>query len=111
MSFDALLGNARLKENISRSIAGGRASHFYLISGPQGAGKHTLAKCLAQALLCEGTKKPCGTCAHCRKVQSGNHPDFITVHDPEHKNLPVRIVRDIRDEMFIRPTKVRKRST
>jgi DNA polymerase-3 subunit delta' len=34
---------------------------------------------------------------------SGNHPDFITVEDPEHKNVAVKIVRQIRDDMFIRP--------
>jgi DNA polymerase-3 subunit delta' len=33
----------------------------------------------------------------------GNHPDFITVEDPEHKNVAVKIVREIRDDMFIRP--------
>ena len=33
----------------------------------------------------------------------GNHPDFITVTDPEHKNIAVKIVREIRDDMFIRP--------
>lgn len=109
MSFDALLGNERLKENIGRSIQSGRASHFYLISGPQGSGKHTLAQLLAAALLCENSKKPCLTCPHCRKVLSGNHPDFIPVQDPEHKNLPVKLVRQIRDEMFIRPNEGAKK--
>lgn len=109
MSFDALLGNARLKENIRRSVSSGRASHFYLISGPQGAGKHTLAKLLAASLLCTGTEKPCNTCSHCRKIQTNNHPDYITVNDPEHKNLPVKIVREIRDEMFIRPNEGAKK--
>ena len=33
----------------------------------------------------------------------GNHPDFITVEDPEHKTVAVRIVRDIREDVFIRP--------
>ncbi len=33
----------------------------------------------------------------------GNHPDFITVEDPEHKNVAVRIVRQIREDVFIRP--------
>ncbi len=109
MSFDALLGNERLKENISRSVSSGRASHFYLISGPQGSGKHTLARLLAAALLCQSEKKPCLACPQCRKTISGNHPDYIIVNDPEHKNLPVRIVRQIRDEMFIRPNEGAKK--
>jgi DNA polymerase-3 subunit delta' len=33
----------------------------------------------------------------------GAHPDFITVEDPEHKTVPVRIVRQAREDAFIRP--------
>ena len=103
MAFETLLGNDRLKKNLAESLARGHISHFYLISGPEGSGKHTLAKLLAEAILCEGSRKPCGNCVHCRKMASGNHPDFITVEDPEHKNVAVKIVREIRDDMFIRP--------
>ena len=103
MAFETLLGNDRLKKNLAESLARGHISHFYLISGPEGSGKHTLAKLLAEAILCEGSRKPCGSCVHCRKMASGNHPDFITVEDPEHKNVAVRIVRQIRDDVFIRP--------
>jgi len=103
MAFETLLGNDRLKKNLSESLARGHISHFYLISGPKGSGKHTLARLLAEAILCEGSSKGCGSCVHCRKMRSGNHPDFITVEDPEHKNVAVKIVRQIRDDMFIRP--------
>ena len=103
MAFETLLGNDRLKKNLTESLARGHISHFYLISGPQGSGKHTLAKLLAEAILCESSQRGCGSCVHCRKMRSGNHPDFITVEDPEHKNVAVKIVRQIREDMFIRP--------
>jgi len=103
MGFETLLGNRRLKDNLSHSLKSGRISHFYLISGPQGSGKHTLAKLLAAAILCRGTGKPCLSCSSCRKLMDGNHPDFITVEDPEHKNVAVKIVRQFREDVFIRP--------
>lgn len=103
MGFEALLGNRRLKENLSRSLQNGHISHFYLISGPVGSGRHTLARLLAAAILCQGQDKPCGRCTPCRKVMEGNHPDFITVEDPEHKNVAVKIVRQFREDVFIRP--------
>ena len=103
MAFETLLGNDRLKKNLTESLARGHISHFYLISGPRGSGKHTLAKLLAEAILCEGSYRGCGSCVHCRKMKNGNHPDFITVEDPEHKNVAVKIVRQIREDMFVRP--------
>ena len=103
MAFETLLGNERLKENLTVSLGKGRVSHFYLISGPAGSGKDTLAQLLAAAILCKGSDKPCGHCGPCRKVLKKEHPDLITVEDPEHKNVPVKLVREIRDDMFIRP--------
>ena len=103
MGFEELLGNRRLVENLTKSLARGRVSHFYLISGPQGSGKHTLARLLASAILCRDSRKPCGVCGPCRKIKSGNHPDFITVEDPEHKNVAVKIVRKFREDVFVRP--------
>ena len=103
MGFEGLLGNDRLKENLISSLGKGRISHFYLISGPEGSGKHTLARLLTAAILCRETGKPCGKCGPCRKVLEGNHPDVITVDDPEHKTVAVRIVREAREDVFIRP--------
>lgn len=109
MGFEALLGNRQLKDNLISSLKKGRASHFYLISGPEGSGRHTLARLLAAALQCDDPQEPCGVCSACRKVLSGNHPDFITVEDPEHKKVAVKIVREIRDDMFIRPNEGKKK--
>ena len=103
MGFEGLLGNERLKENLISSLSRGRVSHFYLISGPRGSGKRTLAKLLSAAILCREGDKPCGRCGPCRKVLEGNHPDVITVDDPEHKTVAVRIVREAREDVFIRP--------
>ena len=103
MSFDGLLGNERLKENLSSSINRGRISHFYLISGPEGSGKRTLAKLLAAAILCRGADKPCRSCPACRKVLGVGHPDFITIDDPEKKIVPVDLVRQVRSDIYIQP--------
>lgn len=103
MGFEGLLGNDRLKDNLTQSLRRGRISHFYLISGPEGSGKHTLARLLTAAILCKDENRPCGRCAICRKAMEGNHPDVITVDDPEHKTVAVKIVREAREDVFIRP--------
>lgn len=103
MGLEGLLGNDRLKENLSRSIRRGHVSHFYLLSGPQGAGKKTLARLLSAAVLCKGEDRPCMRCSACRKVMADTHPDVITVDDPEKKTVPVELVRKAREDMYIRP--------
>ena len=109
MGFDGLLGNSRLKENLRSSINRGRISHFYLLSGPEGSGKKTLATLLAAAIHCKGTDKPCLSCSACRKVLSGNHPDFITVDDPERKTVPVELIRKARSDMYVQPNEADKK--
>ena len=109
MGFTELLGNQRLKDNLQASLSRGHISHFYLISGPAGSGKKTLARLLSAAILCTSTDKPCLCCNPCRKVMANTHPDLITVTDSEHKNVAVKIVRQIREEMFIRPNEASKK--
>ena len=109
MGFEELLGNERLKENLMAGLHRGRISHFYLICGPEGSGKKTLARLLSAAILCAGDRKPCGGCSACRKVFADTHPDLITVEDPEHKTVPVKMVRDVREDMFIRPNEAAKK--
>ena len=103
MGFETLLGNDRLKQNLTSSLQKGRISHFYLISGPKGAGKRTLAKLLSAAILCRDSHAPCGKCNVCRKVREKNHPDVISVTDPEHKAVAVKIVRQAREDMYVLP--------
>ena len=103
MGFEGLLGNERLKENLKNSLKKGHISHFYLICGPAGSGKHTLARLLAAAILCQGEDKPCLRCHACRKVLDGSHPDFITVDDPEKKTVPVDLIRQARADIYVQP--------
>ena len=109
MGFESLLGNDRLKDNLKASAARGRLSHFYLICGPEGSGKRTLAQLLAAAAVCKEADKPCLRCNACRKAMTGNHPDIITVTDPDHKEVPVKMVKEYREDMFVRPNEADKK--
>ena len=103
MGFELLLGNERLRQNLDSSLQKGHISHFYLIPGPVGSGRHTLAKLLAAAILCGKSRRPCLGCEPCRKVMANTHPDFITIDDPEKKTVPVDLIRQARNDIYIRP--------
>lgn len=103
MGFDQLLGNARLKQNLVQAASKNRFSHFYMICGPEGSGKHTLAKLLSAALMCTESQQPCLRCNACRKVMAGTHPDITYVQDPEKKTTPVELIRSARADMYIQP--------
>lgn len=110
MEFYDFLGNEQLKSRLSGMFRQEKTSHCYLITGPDGSGKHTLAALLTAALQCAGIGRlPCRSCPQCRKVVSGNHPDVIFVDDDTRKSIPVEQVRKTCADVYIRPNEGRKK--
>ncbi len=108
--MERLLGNEQLKNALRTALRQDRLSHGYLICGPRGSGKHTLARLLAAAMECtDPEKRPCGVCAACRKVFAGVHPDVITVDDPDHVGVGVDVIRAARSDVYVRPNEGRRK--
>ena len=98
--LEALCGNVQVKRRLS---SGRGLSHAYLLAGPAGCGKRTLAGLLSQALVCSGAGEvPCGACDHCRKAVAGVHPDILRVGN-DGKDITVSQVREVRSDAYIRP--------
>ncbi len=98
--LEVLAGNPQAKRRLS---AGRGLSHAYILSGPAGSGKHTLAGLLARALVCSGAgEAPCGSCPDCRKALAGIHPDIVSIGE-EGKDISVAMVRALRSDAYIRP--------
>lgn len=104
-----VVGNAALRARLGEELARGAVSHAYIIEGPFGSGKHTLAREIATALSCEHREKqglslPCGVCASCRKIAAGNSPDVITVSREEDKaTMGIDVIRALRDDVPLYP--------
>ena len=105
MNLSTLAGNEKIKGQLSLQERRRGLSHAYIISGPAGSGRHTLARLLAAAMLCTAQgERPCGQCAPCLKVAKGIHPDLSVVTGLEEgKPITVDQVRALRADAYIRP--------
>ena len=102
MRFADFIGNAPIVAALREAIGGGRVANAYLLAGPGGTGKRTLALLCAQALLCDRfEREPCGACDSCRRFEAIRrappegepfHPDLRVV-EPQGKFIVVDQVR------------------
>lgn len=109
--LQTFLENQRAKQMLSNMMGMGRLPHTLLLEGPEGCGKRTFGALAAAAILCDGRgERPCGACAHCRKIASRCHPDFITC-DPwqDPKVYSAERIRQLRREAALAPNEGRAR--
>lgn len=83
-SMPSIVGNEKLRNRLCHDILNRSMAHAYILSGPRGSGKHSIAIQYAAAIACEKKQDtnapiPCGTCPSCRKILEGKSPDVITV--------------------------------
>ncbi len=95
-------------ELLRQQMAQGKVAHAYLFTGPSQIGRGTLARWLAQALLCEGeVSPPCGRCPACRRVAAEVHPDLHRLHldlqEGGRRTLGIESVREMRQSLAERP--------
>jgi DNA polymerase-3 subunit delta' len=83
-SLKTLVGHELQMERLRRSVEQGRVASAYLLVGPDGIGKTTLARWFAQLLSCEAEVRPCGVCARCQRLAEGASPDLTVLEEASH---------------------------
>lgn len=84
--------------------AAGNAPHALMLSGQFGVGKNTLALLLAQALLCEGAGKPCGSCTSCSKILDQTHTNLLVVRTlDKQRSVKVEQARSLLSSLMTYP--------
>lgn len=79
MPLPPLIGHDALRARLDEQVRRGTLASSLLLTGPPGIGKQRLALWLAQRILCEAPKAPCGECQHCKFADAGGHPDILWV--------------------------------
>ncbi len=93
--------NNQEKSLFSSRAEKGTCSHAYIVDGDKGVGKLDFALYCARAVLCDGNKKPCGYCAHCRKAINGDHPDIFIIG--KDKAASIADVRELIHRSTLKP--------
>ena len=106
MNWD-LIGHSWASELLARHITHGTLRHAYLITGPTGVGRRTLALRLAQALACTAPPapgQPCLQCSTCQRIARMQHPDLtITQAEQTGGVLKVEQVRELQHSLALAP--------
>jgi DNA polymerase-3 subunit delta' len=80
IGFASLRGHERVRDRLRAALDHERLAHALLFTGADGIGKRGFAMALAAFLQCEQRgDDACGSCASCRRVAAGSHPDVHSV--------------------------------
>lgn len=110
MPWTPLVGHESVLQQIRQAIRRDRLGHAFLFVGPEGIGKRRVATHVAQGIFCEvhdsADLDPCGTCAGCRLVEAGSHPDYFEFAKPADKHeLPIDVITDLCEKLSLKPAR------
>lgn len=94
-SLDEIVGQQHITSLLTKALAQGRIAHAYLLTGPRGVGKTSVARILAHAI----NKLP--------YTGDGEHLDIIEIDAAS--NNGVEDVRDLREKARIAPVSAAKK--
>jgi DNA polymerase-3 subunit gamma/tau len=108
-TFADVAVQSHVAATLKGAIARGRVAHGYLLCGPRGVGKTTLARVLAMALNCDRRGEPalggepCGECPSCQRIWAGSSSLDVVEIDAA-SNRGVDDARELRERAMYAPS-------
>ena len=103
MSWNSVIGQAHVKDQLRSALAQGRLAQAYLFSGPGGVGKDACAIELAKTVNCERhASEACDECPQCVKFRTLQHPNVALIfpmptgkNEQSHDGPTEKLPRDV----------------
>lgn len=102
-TFDEVHGQSAIVQTLRNQIISNRIGHAYLMNGPRGTGKTSIAKIFSKAINCKNpiNGNPCLQCECCKAVADNLNTDIIEIDAAS--NNGVDNVRDLIEESKYMP--------
>src|SRR5579884_789833 len=103
LRFEVVVGQEHVTRTLRNAVKSGRLGHAYLLTGPRGTGKTSIARILFRAANCEHVQDgdPCNQCALCRAALDGRALDLLEIDAASNRGIDD--IRDLRDKVAYRP--------
>lgn len=101
--FEEVTGQKHVTRTLQNALAQKKISSAYLLSGPRGIGKTTIARIFAKGLNCEKgiTPHPCNKCDACREIQESRSLNVLEIDGASNRGIDD--VRELREKILYAP--------